>query len=171
VIIEHENRHQIQEIQDKIQKEALEDAHLLYVTGSGDPFGSPFFRKWLQTMKRDQIPNLKEVRLHTNAQLWTPETWVKVAGKIRQLVKSAEISIDAASAEQYSMNRRGGNFGRLLQNLSFIGWLRRDGSLTSVTVGMVVQENNLREMVDFIRLGKRFGFDIVYFSRLENWGT
>ena len=35
---------------------------------------------------------------------------------------------------------------------------------------MVVQANNFIEMPDFVRLGKRFNFD-VYFSQLVNWGT
>jgi hypothetical protein len=36
---------------------------------------------------------------------------------------------------------------------------------------MLVQENNFREMPDFVAIGKRFGFDVVYFSHLVNWGT
>ena len=39
-----------------------------------------------------------------------------------------------------------------------------------VGISMVVQENNFREMPDFIRLGKRFGFG-VYFSKLVDWRT
>ena len=59
IIIESKNKQKILEIQDKIRNEALQDAHLLYITGSGDPFGSPFFRKWLRTMKREDMPNLQ----------------------------------------------------------------------------------------------------------------
>jgi hypothetical protein len=36
---------------------------------------------------------------------------------------------------------------------------------------MVVQENNFLEMPDFVRLGKRFKVDIVFFNQLVNWGT
>lgn len=75
VIVESENRQQILEIQDRIRREALRDAHLLYITGSGDPFGSPFFRKWPQPMNRHDMPRLKEIRLHTNGQLLTPRMW------------------------------------------------------------------------------------------------
>lgn len=171
IIIENENKQQILEIQGKIQNEALMDAHLLYITGSGDPFGSPFFRKWLQTMKREHMPNLKKINLHTNAQLWTPKMWSTISKDIQQLVESSEISIDAASSETYSINRRGGTFERLLENLEFVSMLRRSGPLVWVGISMVVQENNFMEMPDFVRLGKRFGFDSVYFSQLANWGT
>lgn len=56
VIIERKKKKHILEVQNKICKEALKDAQLIYITGSGDPFGSPFFRKWLQTMKKRDMP-------------------------------------------------------------------------------------------------------------------
>lgn len=171
IIIETGSKEQILKIQDKIQNEGLKDAELLYITGSGDPFGSPFFRKWLQTMKKEDMPNLKDIRLHTNAMLWTPKIWDTISKEIQKLITSAEISIDAATSKTYSVNRRGGRFEKLLKNLEFISTLRKSGPLKSVTISMVVQENNFMEMPDFVCLGKRFGFDIVYFSQLVNWGT
>jgi hypothetical protein len=95
------------------------------MSGIGDPFGSPFSKKWLQTMKREDMPKLREIFLQTNAQLWTPQMWRKIPKNIQQLVKSTEISIDAATSETYSINRRGGSFDRLLANLSFISQLRK----------------------------------------------
>jgi MoaA/NifB/PqqE/SkfB family radical SAM enzyme len=124
-IIEWKNEKNILDIQSKIQNEALKDAHLLYMSGIGDPFGSPFSKKWLQTMKREDMPKLREIFLQTNAQLWTPQMWRKIPKNIQQLVKSTEISIDAATSETYSINRRGGSFDRLLANLSFISQLRK----------------------------------------------
>lgn len=171
VIVELENEQQILDIQNKIRNEALTDAQFIYITGSGDPFGSPFFRKWLQTMKRQEMPNLKEIHLHSNAQLWTPKIWDTIPEDIRPLITSAEISIDAASAETYSINRRGGSFEKLLQNLEFISELRKKGPLQAVTISMVVQANNFKEMPNFVKLGKRFGFDTIYFSQIVNWGT
>lgn len=170
VIIEKKNRKQILEVQNKISKEALKDARLLYITGSGDPFGSPFFRKWLQTMKRQDMPCLKKLHIHTNAQLWTPKMWKTIPDEIQQMVKTAEISIDAASSETYAINRKGGSFKKLLENLEFISTLLKSIPMDWVGISMVVQENNFREMPDFVRLGKRFGFG-VYFSKLVDWGT
>lgn len=169
--IESKFKQQILEIQSKIQNEALKDAYLLYITGLGDPFGSPFYRKWLQSMKIEYMPNLKEIFLHTNAQLWTPKMWGTIAKDVQRLVKSTEISIDAASSNTYAINRRGGSFERLLENLEFISTLRKTGPLERVTISMVVQENNFLEMTDFVHLGKRFNFNRVFFSQLINWGT
>lgn len=170
-IVEAKNRQEILEIQNKIQKEALKEAHLLYITGSGDPFGSPFYRRWIQTMKSEEMPCLRNIHIHTNALLWTPRMWNKIPVEIKKLIKSTEISIDAASRETYSVNRRDGTFEKLLENLDFISMLRKYGPLDSVSISMVVQENNFMEMPDFVRLGKRHNFDFVYFSRLLDWGT
>jgi hypothetical protein len=171
LIIEDKNKDQILSTQNRIQTEALTDAHLLYITGSGDPFGSPYFRRWLQTMKLADMPNLKEIYLHTNAMSWTPRMWETIPPDIRLLIRDTEISIDAATAKTYSINRRGGDFTKLTDNLKFISSLRKNGSLRNVKISMVVQENNFLEMPAFVDLGRRMAFDNVFFTQLINWGT
>lgn len=171
VIVETEHEQKIVNIQDKLQSEALKDADYLHITGSGDPFGSPYFRKWLQTMNKEEMPKLKQLHLQTNAQLWTPRMWSTIPENIREVITSTDIGIDAASPETYSINRRGGNFEQLLKNLEFISTLRKNGPLKSLKISMVVQANNFREMPDFVKLGYRFGVDHIYFSQLVNWGT
>jgi organic radical activating enzyme len=171
IILETESRKEILAIQHKIQEQALPQAELLYITGSGDPFGSPFFRKWLQSMRREEMPKVTDICLHTNGMLWTPEQWNKIPESIQWLVTAAEISIDAATAKVYAVNRRGGDFNKLLENLSFIASLREHGPIEWVKISMVVQENNFQEMPAFVRLGKQFRFDQVYFGQLVNWGT
>lgn len=171
VIVETGRRAEIGGIQRKLQAEALPGARLLYITGSGDPFGSPFFRTWLRTMRRSDVPLLECIRLHTNGLLWTPAMWASIAEEIRALVKHADISINAATPGTYAVNRRGGNWEVLLRNLEFIGRLRSEGPLEWLGINMVVQDNNLEEMPAFIELGRRFGVDTVYFHQLVNWGT
>lgn len=171
LIVETARRDQIARIQQRLTEEAFADAELLYITGSGDPFGSPFFRKWLRTMRSEDMPRLQQIYLHTNALLWTPEMWETIPADIRPLVRITEISIDAATPETYAINRRGGKFDTLLRNLEFISTLRRNGPLRELVVHMVVQENNFREMPAFVELGRRFRADRVYFSCLVNWGT
>jgi hypothetical protein len=171
IIVESRNRERISGIQGKINDDALADARLLYITGSGDPFGSPFFRRWLQTMRRADMPKLQVIHLHTNGQLWTPRMWETIPEEIRALVKHADVSIDAADPATYAVNRRGGQFDVLLRNLEFIAGLRADGPLEWLGINMVVQANNFAEMPDFVRLGQQFGVDTVYFHQLVNWGT
>lgn len=79
-------------------------------------------------------------------------------------VRTAEISVDAASAATYALNR-GGDYEQLLANLSFLARLP-----IAITLSFVVQQNNYREMQAFVNLAQGFGF-AVYFSQLVNWGT
>lgn len=171
LIVETRSGDEILDIEKRIREQALRGADLLYITGSGDPFGSPFFRRWLQSMRREEMPRLKNIFLHTNGLLWTPAMWDTLPKEIQSLITAAEISIDAATPEVYAINRRGGDFDRLLKNLMFISQLRQNGPIKSVKISMVVQKNNFREMTDFVRLGKQFQFDHVYFGQLLNWGT
>lgn len=171
IIIESANEHEILDVQSKLENEVLKDAKILIISGSGDPFGSPLYSRWLQTTSNGKLPHLKQILLHTNAQLWTPKMWSTIPKEKQKLIKSAIISIDAARSETYSINRRGGSFERLLENLEFIRVLRKHGPLEHVKISMVVQKNNFMEMSDFIQLGKLYNFDTVYFSTLQNFGT
>jgi hypothetical protein len=143
----------------------------LYITGSGDAFGGPYFFRWLLGLRGEELPRLRGIHLHTNAQLWTPRRWRRLPPGIRAKIRSTEISIDAATAETYALNRRGGKWERLLSNLDFISELRKSGPLEYIKIHMVVQANNFREMPAFVRLGERWGVDSVYFSRLHDWET
>jgi hypothetical protein len=170
-IIDIAGKDRILSIENRLRTEALPSAELLYITGSGDPFGSPFFRRWLQTMRRSDMPRLQALRLHSNGLLWTPKMWETIDAEVRDLVREAHISIDAATAATYAVNRRGGSFEKLLRNLEFIAELRAKGPLRWLVISMVVQENNFEEMPAFVDLGRGFGADTVYFSQLDDWGT
>lgn len=169
-VIETEAASDIVALQKSIERDALKDASTLYVTGSGDPFGSPYFFRWLRSIDLEAFPLVK-LHLHTNAILWTEQRWLKLPSNVRERVESCEISIDAARSTTYSINRRGGDWEVLLQNLEFVSRLRRNGPLRTMKFHMVVQENNFAEMPEFVELGRRFGADIVYFSHLVDWGT
>lgn len=171
LIVEKDGVAEIRAIGERLRTEALPDARVLYVTGSGDPFGSPFFRGWLEEMTEADVRGLERIHLHTNAQLWTPRAWLRLPAHVRERVKTCEVSVDAASPETYAENRRGGRFDVLLQNLALVAELRRRGPLEWVGLSFVVQENNFREMSAFVALARRFGFDLVMFNKILNWGT
>lgn len=166
-----EDKGSILRIEKKIRSEALSGARLLYMSGSGDPFGSLYSRQWLKSMSRREMPNLEAIHIHSNGQLWTPKMWLGIPEDVRPLIRFAEISIDASRPETYHLNRRGGEWERLLRNLEFISKLRRSGPLEWLGSSMVVQNNNFEEMPDFVHMAGRLGFDTAYFSRLVNWGT
>jgi MoaA/NifB/PqqE/SkfB family radical SAM enzyme len=171
IIMETAHADAILHVQARLESEALKDARLLYITGSGDPFGSPFFRRWLQTMKRTSMPNLERIHLHTNGLLWTPRIWSSIPAETRSLVKAATISVDAATPGTYAENRRGGEFPTLLERLAFIAGLRRDGPLDFLEIHMTVQANNFGEMPAFVELGRQHHCDRVTFHKLLDWET
>ena len=136
----------------------------LRLSGHGDPFAAPSYRFLLKNFCRDDWPQLQQIHLHSNGLLWDAATWAEFP-TIQPFVTSAEISVDAASAATYSLNRPGGDFFRLLDNLDFISRLP-----LRLKLSCVVQANNFREMPAFVQLAKRLGAS-VYFSQLVNWGT
>lgn len=140
----------------------------VYVTGSGDPFGSAHFRRVLKRLDRQEFAHLT-LDLHTNAQLFDARAWndLDLGGRVGHV----EISIDAAAAETYAIVRRGGQFAQLRKNLAFIAGLRQAGAIRSLEFSMVVQTRNFREMPGFVRLGQEFSADTVAFQMIRNWGT
>ncbi|MBN1958441.1 MAG: SPASM domain-containing protein [Desulfuromonadales bacterium] len=149
-------------VAERIIDQLLPQAHEITLSGFGDPFGSPTYLRLLHDL--NQQPDGPDLRLHTNAQLWTEQLWAALPA-LHSRISAAEISIDAATTETYALNRSGGSFSRLLNNLEFISRL-----CLPLTLSMVVQANNYREIPAFIDLANQFNAT-AYFSKLVNWGT
>lgn len=141
----------------------------LNITGSGDPFASSVFRSLLRSLDPVLYPRLR-VELHTNGLLFTPENW-EAMKRAQPMVKSVEVSVDAATPATYAINRRGGEWNELLERLEFIQGLRRSGLLERFRMSFVVQANNWREMPAFVRLARSFDADTVLFTALRDWRT
>jgi len=154
----------IARLEERVVGELLPVVETLLVAGQGDPFAAPSYRRILARLDRKSAPRLKSVHLHSNGLLWTRGTWEDLQ-KLHDLVKSAEISVDAASSATYALNRRGGAFEVLLANLEWIAGLGIE-----VLLSFVVQANNVREMEAFCHLAERFACRCS-FSKLANWGT
>jgi len=155
---------QVEQIAAIIEAELLPHATSVTLSGFGDPFGSPTYLKLLHRLNRNEYPLLEQIRLHTNGQLLNEQMWQRMP-ELQPLVREVEISLDAASAQTYQINRPGGSFDQLLKNLKFLS--TKDIRLT---LSMVVQENNWREIPQLIELAHRFSAHI-YLSQLVNWGT
>lgn len=146
-----------------------ESAELIYITGSGEPFASKHYFDLLTSNELLKYPKLK-VKIHTNAQLCTTERWEKIK-HIEDKITILEISIDAASAQTYSLNRKPGNWDVLCKNMEHISELRKTNRIKYLQLDFVVQDNNYSEMIKFVELGKAWNVDTVRFSILNNWET
>ncbi len=159
-----EESSRVESILARLAREAGSSVERIILSGFGDPFASPVLRAFLQNFPTNDFPRLGAIDLHSNGQLWTRDLWATMP-VIHPLVREAEISVDAATAETYGLNRPGGDFSRLLANLAFLGTLP-----IRVKLSMVVQANNYREIPALVELAGAHGFK-AYFSQLVNWGT
>jgi len=146
-----------------------EDVEQIYISGSGDPFGSRASREWLLNFDKSKYPNLKRFVFHTNANLLTPRMWEKVYPLIEGLEIIMIISIDASTPETYDVVRKNGNFFRLQDNLENIKDLKEKGLINCLDARFVVQKDNYTEMLDFVDFCRYYKFDKIIFTKLEDW--
>ena len=167
-------REKSETIQNKILDCAMNDAHELYITASGDGFGSEFWRSLLKSITMEKYPNTKNLHLHTNGNGWTEKIWDRLENLHSIPRITAEISIDACTKETYEQIRLGGNWDILNKNLQFI--FTKVPNLDFVRLTFVVQNNNYMEMIGFVELAhylqKLNGMKTeVNFIHINNWGT
>ena len=167
-------REKSETIQNKILEFAMNDAHELYITASGDGFGSEFWRSLLKSITMEKYPNTKNLHLHTNGNGWTEKIWDRLENLHSIPRITAEISIDACTKETYEQIRLGGNWDILYKNLQFI--FTKISNLDFVRLTFVVQNNNYTEMIGFVELAdylqKLNGMKTeVNFIHINNWGT
>jgi MoaA/NifB/PqqE/SkfB family radical SAM enzyme len=80
------------------------------------------------------------------------------------------VSIDGASRDTYEKLRLGGRWERICENLDLLSKLRREKNF-EFCLHMVVQQDNWREMAGMLDMGYRLGADVVYFNKIQDWGT
>lgn len=168
-----EDRKRTEAMMEQVEKQLAAGLTHIECTGTGDPFFSVTFRKWMMRFKPEDYPNVKTMHLHTNGTLWNPSNWERMTG-IHPYVKSAEISIDAATKDTYENKTRiGGKWEDLIENLYYISSIP---TLNKVVCSFVVQNDNYKEMYEFYSLIKNI-FEgsnkkwITQFTRVVNWGT
>lgn len=170
---EGEKRARTEELIQNIEDQMAEGLERIETSGSGDPFFSRTFRKWLMTFDLSKYPNLKHIHLHTNGTLWNKSNWERMQ-KIHPFVKSCEISVDAANKDTYENKTRiGGKWEDIVQNLHYISKIEH---LQDVVLSFVVQYDNYKEMYDFYHFGRDIFLDAgknfnIFFNRVANWGT
>jgi len=148
--------------QDNIVRPLLRTADRAYLAGLGDPFGSPCYSELLATTQPEDAPTLNWYIL-TNGQGFTPERYEAIPTHAQ--MDKVQFSVDAATEKTYGLNRQS-DWGKLCDNLAYVGGLRRDSIVEQLDISMVVQQNNHREAVSFVDFGKANHVDNVLFSCL-----
>ena len=166
IMVFGEQRKKILALQEKLINGAFCNAQHVTITGSGDAFASPVFRKLLQNLKKEQAPELGHILLLTNG-LLVNKYWHTLSEYAKENIKTISVSIDAVCPETYTINRRGGDWEQLQDNLAFIQNLKKSGQIDHFCISMVVQENNFTEMKDFVLMGESYGACLVQFQIIE----
>lgn len=134
---------EINKILDFINNNYAKDCRKIVITGSGDPFASKSFRKFLFEFDPKKWPNLKTVYLVSNGKLFNKKNW-DMMKNIQPYITQVEISIDAGTKETYETKTRiGGHWETLMENLKFISTIK---TIELLRISFVVQNDNYKEM-------------------------
>lgn len=163
-------REKLDIVRDKIVLPLLADkaAETVYVTGSGDAFGSPHFRGILKELCDPRYAHVKIV-LGTNGQLITPRLWEEFQ-PLHARFSDVTISIDGATPATFEKLRRGSTWEKLETSMAVLRDSRRANKISLLVVNMVVQQDNFREMRLLLEKCRDWAVDKVRFYRLRQWG-
>jgi len=128
---------------------------------SGDPLASHIYRPLLHSY---QPRPSQTFTLFTNG-LLIKKQLDKTA--LQSQITLYQISIDAGSADVYHNVRRGGNWAVLLENLEY---LKQHRGQATVLLCFVVQNQNFRDIENFVKVCQQFGFN-GSLTQLDDWGT
>lgn len=154
---------------DAIEPMLADNAQIVFVTGSGDPFASKNFRALMQRLTAERFPALR-FQIMTNGMLFTPEQWAQFPA-LHGRVDTLKISVDAATAATHERLRLGAHWPTMLANMRFAGDLTAQGLIDRFDLVFTVQYDNMHEMGDAVDLAATVGATGIYFARLTNWGT
>jgi pyruvate-formate lyase-activating enzyme len=140
-----------------------------YISGGGEAFASRHYRSILAALNRIDYPGLN-LHLITNGLLITRQRWSEYP-HLPEMLDVLSVSIDAARADTYERLRRPGKWPVLMNNLEVLAEMRRSRTIRRLQLNFVVQEDNYREILEFVALGKRFAVDNIWFQRLTNYGA
>ena len=138
-------------------KKVYDEVRFPYVnlTGLGEPLINPDIFRIINYARK----NKSFVKVDTNGMLLNEEN-------IKKLIDSnptfVSVSIDGASKKTYESIRKGANFEKVIGNLrKLVDYRNRTKSNTEIHLFFVLQKNNFKELIDFIRLGDSIGVNSV----------
>jgi len=150
----------IDKIIDFINNNYAKDCRKIVITGSGDPFASKSFRRFLFEFNPEQWPKLRNIYLVSNGNLFNKKNW-DLMEKVQPYIRDVEISIDAGEKDTYENKTRiGGKWETLIENLKFISTIE---TIDLLRVSFIVQKDNYKEMRKAAEL-----FYEIFKERIEN---
>lgn len=137
----------------------------VHIGSDGDPFASQVYRHFMQQApERDSI----KYSILTNGLMFV-DFHQRIPHVIRNLNELA-VSIDGATEHTYERLRLGGRWDKVNEALRCMSALKHEHGF-KLSLHMVVQQDNWREMGDMLSMGDRYGVDMVYFNKIQDWQT
>ena len=137
----------------------------IVMSGNGDPLASGIMRPLIHTY---QPRENQTIRLFTNGLLLKKQL---TGNKIVDNITRYFISIDAGSKQVYERVRLGGSWEQLIINFDYLRTvIDTSKNQAQVLLMFVLQQDNYKDMLNFILLCKKYKFSGVI-NRLEDWNT
>lgn len=135
------------------------------MAGDGEVFFSPALQ--FMVRKADRFPSLKKIEILTNGILLDEKKMQELLPGSR-FIQKVNVSVDAGDSETYR-RVRGGDWERLLANLSWMAEERKSGRFRFFGLTFVLRAGNFLSLPGFFSMAERLGVDEVYVSRLLPW--
>ncbi len=150
-----------------VATELINNAESFSTCGNGDLFASESVMRMLKEIR--PCDDCK-ITLETNGVLFTPENWEKIS-HLSKYHLTVVITPNSYDKETYKYLSGGhDNLERLINNLKYIKRLRENNEINHVSISIVVQDRNFRELPSFIKRSiDEFGADDVIVKPLYKW--
>lgn len=147
----------------------LDRATDISASGHGDPFASKYMMSVLENL-HPTTPDV-HILLETNGVFFDEDHWDRIK-HLKECNLDIVVTTNSFDRFTYEHISRGGNYEKMLHNLSFISTLRSKGYLKVLAHSFVIQDRNFREIPSFIeRSFKDYSFDSVVLKPVYQWGT
>lgn len=148
---------------DNIISNMLENAENVVLSGVGEALFSPHSRKLIKRIS-ELFPNIK-FSLISNGILCDREN-LEELGIIDKLL-SITISLHATKKRTYDKLVINGNYNKVIQNLTFLSELKKNGRLDKFILNFVVNAYNYKEMVPYIKMADKIGATVGFLELLK----
>ncbi|MBS4759485.1 MAG: FkbM family methyltransferase [Clostridium sp.] len=144
----------------------LDKVETVYLSGSGDPFGSRYARNLIKKISTN-FPHIKFI-IHTNGVLFTQKMYKDLGLKDR--IETVLLSIHAAKKETYNKIVKYGNFKKVVENIKWLSKEKAKGKIKNILLLFVVHKLNYKDMPNFVKLAQKYNCNVT-FTHYRQWGT
>ncbi len=144
----------------------MQNAELVNVTASGEVFASKYAKDLINRIGKI-YPKIK-FYIYTNG-IECNEKRMKEFGLWDRL-DYVVLSMPATTKKTYDKIVRDGNFKKVMDNIKFLGKLKKQGKLSNFIINFVITSINYKEMPEMIKIAKEnnASLSFVKCNKLEN---